>query len=65
MVSIIIQGALDRICDELQCKPNEFFVMIRPADEDFTPRLLIFKEQPVGSPPQFVRELKLDELISI
>lgn len=65
MVSIIIQSALDRICEELQCQPNEFFVMIRPADEDFTPRLMIFKEVPAGSPPQYVRELKLEELVSI
>jgi hypothetical protein len=57
-----IQGTLEDIAEELGCSHTDFFVMIKPIDEDFNMKFFIY-HSPANSAPKFVREISLKEIL--
>jgi len=58
-----IQNALLKVSEELECSHKDFFIMIRPSDEDFNHRYFICKYDEKGN-PKMVREITLKEILS-
>lgn len=57
-----IQTTLENIAEELGCEWNEFFVMIKPIDNEFNMNFYIYQNQE-SKAPTFVREISLKEIL--
>jgi hypothetical protein len=60
MVKATIEGCLENVAEELQCKATELFIMIKPTDEEFNFKCWIYK---VDVSPKLVREISLKEIL--
>lgn len=58
-----IQDCLENIADELGCSHKEFFVMIKPIDDDFNMRFYIYKLD--KGVPYLIREISLKEVLGL
>jgi hypothetical protein len=58
-----IQDALSDVAEELKCDRKDFFIMIRPMDDQFNHRFFICKYNEDGNPVN-VREITLKEIMS-
>ena len=63
MIYDTIQTALENVAEELKCSEKDFFIMIRPSNEDFDFKLFICKYDENGNPRK-VREMQLKEILS-
>jgi hypothetical protein len=63
MIYDTIQTALENVAEELGCTHKDFFVMIRPMNEDYDFKLFICKYDENGNPMK-VREMMLKEILS-
>lgn len=63
MVRDIIQGALEKVAEELNCPFTDFFIMIRPMDAEFNHKYFICTYDEKGN-PKMVREITLKEILS-
>lgn len=63
MIYDTIQTALENVAEELDCTHKDFFVMIRPMNEDYDFKLFICKYDENGNPMK-VREMMLKEILS-
>lgn len=63
MIYDTIQTALENVAEELGCTYKDFFVMIRPMNEDYDFKLFICKYDENGNPMK-VREMMLKEILS-
>lgn len=59
-----IQTTLENVAEELGCDFRDFFVMIRPMDEDLNFKFFICKYDEKGNPLK-VREITLKEVLNI
>lgn len=57
-----IQSTLENIAEELKCNYKDFFIMIKPSDEEFNMRFWIYKITEKG--PVLVREITLKEILN-
>tara|TARA_R110001592_G_scaffold53126_4_gene163036 strand:+ start:3972 stop:4217 length:246 start_codon:yes stop_codon:yes gene_type:complete len=57
-----IQTSLQEISIELKTDPKNFFVMIKPTDEDYNFKFYVYKING-NSAPVFVREISLKEIL--
>ena len=57
-----IQSTLEDIAEELNCSYNDFFVMIKPKDEDFNMKFYIYYTT-ANAAPKFIREISLKEIL--
>jgi len=57
-----IQTTLENIAEELGCNWNEFFVMIKPIDNEFNMNFYIYQNKE-SKAPTFVREISLKEIL--
>jgi hypothetical protein len=57
-----IQSTLENIAEEMNCSYKDFFVMIKPIDEDFDMKFYIYYATPTA-PPKFIREISLKEIL--
>lgn len=57
-----IQNTLEDIAEELGCSYTDFFVMIKPNDEEFNMKFYIYLS-PENTAPKFVREISLTEIL--
>ncbi len=57
-----IQNALIDVADELKADHKDFFIMIRPTDEDFNHKFFICKYDEKGNPVK-VRNMKIKEIL--
>lgn len=62
IVSDTIQSSLEEIAIELQCSYKDLFVMIKPINEKFEMKFYIYKIID-SSPPKFIREISLKEIL--
>jgi hypothetical protein len=58
-----IQSTLEDVADELGCSHKDFFIMIKPVDDEFNMKFHIYKAEN-GSAPKHVREITLKEILS-
>jgi hypothetical protein len=57
-----IQATLENVAEELGCNYKDFFIMIKPIDEEFTMKFYIYKMD--EGVPRPVREITLKEILS-
>ena len=57
-----IQGTLEDLAEELGCSHTELFVMIKPTDAEFNMKFYVYS-CPENTPPKFVREISLKEIL--
>ncbi len=57
-----IQSTLEDIAQELNVSHKDFFIMIRPSDEEFNHKCFICKYDEKGNPVK-VREITLKEIL--
>ena len=57
-----IQGALERISEETGKSYKDFFIMIRPKDEEFNHKYFICGYDEKGN-PSMIREITLKEIL--
>ncbi len=62
IVSDTIKNSLEEIAIELQCDYKEFFVMIKPTNEQYEMKFYVYKINGANS-PKFVREISLKEIL--
>jgi hypothetical protein len=58
-----IQSTLEDVAEELGCSHKDFFIMIKPVDDEFNMKFHIYKAEN-GSAPKHVREITLKEILS-
>jgi hypothetical protein len=58
-----IQSTLEDVAEELNCSYKEFFIMIKPINEDFDMRFDIFKYE--EGKPKHIREITLKQILKI
>lgn len=58
-----IQSSLENVSEELGCTEKDFFIMIRPADNEYNFKLFICKYDENGNPRK-VREMQLKEILT-
>lgn len=58
-----IQDALEKIAIELKCSYKDFFIMIRPNDDEFNHSYYVCKYDDKGNPTK-VRQITLKEILS-
>lgn len=63
MIYDTIQTSLENVAEELNCEPKDFFIMIRPSNEDYDFKLFICQYDENGNPRK-VREMQLKEILS-
>ena len=56
-----IQSTLENVAEELGCSHKEFFLMIKPTNEEFDMKFYIFKQE--EKLPVFIRKISLEEII--
>jgi len=69
MVSSTIENCLENVAEELQCRPSELFIMIKPtkdvfADEEGEKNFKNWVYQIVDGKPKLIREITLKEILS-
>ena len=57
-----IQATLENVAEELGCNYKDFFIMIKPIDEEFIMKFYIYKMD--EGVPRPVREITLKEILS-
>jgi len=57
-----IQATLENVAEELGCSHRDFFIMIKPINNNFEMRFDIFKTE--NGKPNFIREITLKEILS-
>jgi hypothetical protein len=57
-----IQTSLEEIAIELKSEPKDFFVMIKPTDNDYNFKFYVYKTES-NKAPKFVREISLKEIL--
>ena len=68
MVSGTIENCLENLAEELQCKPTELFIMIKPcadefSDEEDSKNFKNWVYQIQEGKPKLVREITLTEIL--
>lgn len=66
MVSNTIENCLGEVANELECKPTELFIMIKPTTDNFSEDGKNFKNwiyQMKDGKPTLVREISLKEIL--
>jgi hypothetical protein len=56
-----IQNTLENVAEELGCSFNDFFIMIKPVNEDFDMKFYIYKM--INGVPNPIREISLKEVL--
>lgn len=56
-----IQSTLENVAEELGCSFSEFFIMIKPVNEEFAMRFDIYKLE--NGVPKFIRKIELREIL--
>ncbi len=59
MVKDMIQSTLEDVAEELGCKHDELFIMIKPTTAEFDFKCYIYK----GLPPVCVRQITIKEIL--
>jgi hypothetical protein len=62
IVSDTIKSSLEEIAIELKCNYKDFFVMIKPTNEQYEMKFYVYKIVE-NNPPTFVREISLKEIL--
>lgn len=62
IVSDTIKSSLEEIAIELKCNYKDFFVMIKPTNEQYEMKFYVYKIVD-NNPPTFVREISLKEIL--
>ena len=62
IVSDTIKSSLEEIAIELKCNYKDFFVMIKPTNEQYEMKFYVYKIVD-NKPPTFVREISLKEIL--
>ena len=57
-----IQSTLKTLSIELKVSNKDFFVMIKPVDEEFNFKFYVYLSQ-AGKAPSFVREISIKEVL--
>ena len=57
-----IQATLENVAEELGCNYKDFFIMIKPTNENFEMKFYIYKMD--NGAPKPVREITLKEILS-
>lgn len=57
-----IQATLENVAEELGCSYKDFFIMIKPTNENFEMKFYIYKMD--NGTPKPVREITLKEILS-
>tara|TARA_R110000868_G_scaffold181220_4_gene422058 strand:- start:933 stop:1175 length:243 start_codon:yes stop_codon:yes gene_type:complete len=57
-----IQSTLENVAEELGCSYKDFFIMIKPLDENFVMKFYIYKIE--NGVPKPIREITLKEILS-
>jgi hypothetical protein len=57
-----IQATLENVAEELGCSYKDFFIMIKPTNENFDMKFYIYKMD--NGTPKPVREITLKEILS-
>ena len=63
IVSDTIKSSLHEIAIELECSHKDFFVMIKPTNDNFDMKFYVYKIIEDKPTPQFVREISLNEIL--
>lgn len=58
-----IQTTLEDVAEELGCNYKDFFIMIKPTNDDFDMKFFIYKLE--NGVPKMVREITLKEILNI
>jgi len=58
-----IQTTLEDVAEELGCSYKDFFIMIKPTNDDFDMKFFIYKLE--NGVPKMVREITLKEILNI
>jgi hypothetical protein len=56
-----IQSTLENVAEELGCSFKDFFIMIKPTNENFDMKFYIYKLE--NGTPKLVREITLKEIL--
>ena len=56
-----IKNTLEDVAEELGCSQSEFFIMIKPTNEEFDMKFYIYRL--VNGKPALVREIELKEIL--
>jgi galactitol-specific phosphotransferase system IIB component len=57
-----IQECLENLAQEMDCKCEDFFVMIKPTDNEFNMKFYVYKLE--NKAPKMVREITLKEILN-
>ena len=57
-----IQATLENVAEELGCNYKDFFIMIKPVNEEFVMKFYVYKME--NGVPKPVREITLKEILS-
>lgn len=57
-----IQDTLENISEELGCSYKDFFIMIKPTNDDFNMKFFIYKLE--NGVPKMIREITLKEILN-
>ena len=57
-----IQECLENLSQEMGCTHEDFFVMIKPTDNEFNMKFYVYKLE--NKAPKMVREITLKEILS-
>lgn len=57
-----IQATLENVAEELGCDYKDFFIMIKPTDENFAMKFYVYKME--NGVPKPIREITLKEILS-
>lgn len=58
-----IQETLENVAEELGCSYKDFFIMIKPLNDNFDMKFYIYKLE--NGVPKMVREITLKEILNI
>ncbi len=58
-----IQETLENVAEELGCNYKDFFIMIKPTNDDFDMKFFIYKLE--NGVPKMIREITLKEILNI
>jgi len=58
-----IQSTLESVAEELGCSHKDFFLMIKPTNEEYDMKFYIYVDI-IGKIPEFVREISLKEILN-
>jgi len=68
MVSSTVENCLENLAEEMQCKPTELFIMIKPCTDEFTSvedkkNFKNWVYRLVDGKPKLIREITLNEIL--